>query len=69
MDFTSISTNFTFDACDSRRCTSVSIIGDTILLNQMINITLEGTADLDSRVILDPIDGVIQIVGMYLDHP
>ena len=64
------SKNLTFDTCDTRQCTEISIMDDMIVeLTESFFVTLERTPGLDSRITLDPVDGEIEIIdndGVYI---
>ena len=63
MDYIHVSIILEFDACDTRKCTEIPIVNDTILeLTESFFVTLESTPGLDERITLAPIDGVIAIV-------
>ena len=69
MDYVSVYTILKFDTCDTRQCTEIPIVDDMIAeLTESFFVTLERTPDLDSRIILDPVDGQITIIdsGKYL---
>ena len=62
MDYGTIDTILMFAACQMRSCVDVSIENDTVLENvESFDVTLERTSDLDSRITLDPVDGVVEI--------
>ena len=45
-----------------KSCVRVSIVDDELMENdESFNVTLERTADLDSRIRLDPVVGVVEI--------
>ena len=71
-DYFAVTTILMFDACQMRSCVNVTIRNDVILENvESFNITLERTSDLDSRITLDPVNGVVEIIdndGMYADN-
>ena len=55
-------TLLSFAACQIRSCVNVSIINDVVLENvESFDVTLERTLGLDSRITLNPVDGVIEI--------
>ena len=55
-------TLLSFAACQIRSCVNVSIINDIVLENvDSFDVTLERTLGLDSRITLNPVDGVIEI--------
>ena len=60
-----------FAACEMRSCVNVSIMDDDDVLGDIesFNVTLENTTDLDSSIILDPVNGIIVIIdndGRYI---
>ena len=69
MDYVGVSNTLTFDACDTRQCTEISIENDMIVeITESFFVTLERTPDLDSRITLNPVDGEIEITdndGVY----
>ena len=63
MDYTAVSVLLMFAECDTRRCANISIVDDLALeMAESFDISLNRTADLDSRIILDPAEGMIQII-------
>ena len=64
-----MNTRLSFAACQMRSCVNVSIENDIVLENvESFDVTLERAPDLDSRITLDPMDGVVEIFdndGMY----
>ena len=62
MDYGSVDTTLPFDACDTRSCVNVSITNDDTLENTesfFVNLNLNG---LESRIMLDPTRGEIEIL-------
>ena len=58
-----------FAACEMRSCVNVSIVDDMILENtESFDVILERTPDLDSRITLDPGNGIVEITSMYDDY-
>lgn len=54
--------NFAFDICEKEKCVNISIVNDSELeMTETFNITLERTDDLNERIILCPVNGVIAI--------
>ena len=47
-----------FDACDKRSCVNITIIEGK---NESFNVTLERAPDLNSRITLDPVVGLVEI--------
>ena len=68
MDYLDLSTILMFGACQRRSC--VTIVDDDILeMTESFDVTLERTPGLDSRITLDPVDGVVEITdddGEYM---
>ena len=62
MDYIGVSTILMFEACDKRRCVNVTIVDDGIHeMTESFTVTLDRTPSLDSRITLDPVDGVVEI--------
>ena len=62
MDYGAVSIVMMFDSCQVRSCADISIVNDTVLENEeAFNVTLSRTIGLDSRITLDPVDGVVVI--------
>ena len=62
-DYDAVSTILEFGACDTRRCTEILIMDDMrVEQTKSIPVTLERTSDLDSRIILDPFEGDVEII-------
>ena len=61
-----------FDACDTRQCVFLTVEDDLVLeMDESLEITLNRTAGLDSRITLDPTEGEVVIVdtdGMHTIH-
>ena len=59
-----------FASCQTRSCINITIVDDSILeLVESFDVTLERTAELDERISLLPVDGVVEIIdndGMLL---
>ena len=63
MDYGAVSTTLTFPACATRACVDIHIVNDIQdEPDETFNITLERTPGLDSRIALDPVDGVFEIL-------
>ena len=63
MDYIDLSTILSFPACGTKQCVDVTIVNDEVLENvESFNVTLERTPGLDMRIILDPVDGVVEII-------
>ena len=51
-----------FRGCQRESCVSMRIEDDSVLeVGETVTVRLERAEDLDSRIILDPVDGVIRI--------
>ena len=62
MDYLGVSIILMFEDCDRRRCVNVTIVDDEVLeMTESFTVTLERTPGLDSRITLDPVDGVVEI--------
>ena len=62
MDYGALSTILMFAGCQNRNCVNISIEDDAVVENaELFNVTLKRTPNLDSRIILNPMDGVIEI--------
>ena len=62
-DYDSVDVILPFARCEMRRCTDVLIVDDEILENpERLNIHLERTPDLNSRIMLNPVEGEIEIL-------
>ena len=62
MDYLELNTILSFAACETRRCVNVTIVDDLVDEPlESFDYTLERTPGLDSRISLDPVDGVVQI--------
>ena len=71
MDYIGVSTILMFETCDRRHCVNVTIVNDDVLERyvESFDVTLERTPGLDSRIRLDPVDGVVRIIdddGEYI---
>ena len=54
-----------FPPCEISRCVDIPIVDDDVLENsELFNVTLEGNG-LDSRITLDPVDGLVEITDNY----
>ena len=63
MDYTAASVILMFAECETRRCVNISIVDDlTLEMAESFDISLNRTADLDSRITLNPAEGTIQII-------
>ena len=50
-----------FPPCERRSCVDIPIVDDDVLENsELFNVTLERNG-LDSRITLDPVDGLVEI--------
>ena len=62
MDYGAVDIILMFAVCEIRSCVDVSIVDDMILEKpESFNVTLKRTPDLDSKIILDPVSGVVEI--------
>ena len=53
-----------FPPCERRSCVAIPIVDDDVLENsELFNVTLERNG-LDTRITLDPVDGLVEITGM-----
>ena len=70
MDYGHVATLLSFDACEMRRCVNVTIVNDVVLENvESFDVTLDRAPELDSRITLSPVDGIVEIIdndGMFL---
>ena len=62
MDYLALAEVLIFDACETQQCVVVTIVDDVVdEPEEVFRVALERTSDLDSRIILEPIDGEIII--------
>ena len=62
MDYLALAEVLIFDACETQQCVVVTIVDDVVdEPEEVFRVALERTIDLDSRIILEPIDGEIII--------
>ena len=62
MDYSGVSTLLTFDSCETRRCTNITIINDVFKEDtESFFVSLERSSELDPRITMDPAVGVIEI--------
>ena len=63
MDYGSLNVIVMFDSCDTKKCVNVPIVDD-LQVEPVENLTyhLDRTPGLDSSILLDPVNGVIEIV-------
>ena len=62
MDYIGLSRILSFGACETKQCADMAIVDDLVDEPQEIfGITLERTPDLNSRIMLDPVDELIFI--------
>ena len=62
MDYTAVSTILRFGACEIQSCVDIHILDDTNdELDEALGITLERTPDLNGRITLETVDGVVTI--------
>ena len=72
MDYGNISINLAFDTCETRHCTEIRIVDDTIEeMTESFFVTLETTPGLDDRITLNPVNGRVDILdnGTYIRLP
>ena len=63
MDYVTLADTLMFDVCETQRCVNLTIEDDSVdESEETFRVSLERTPDLDSRIILDPVDGEIVIV-------
>ena len=63
MDYVPVFAPLIFEECETRRCVDISIEDDmTQETIESFNVTLDRPLDLDSRIHLDPVIGVIRII-------
>ena len=72
LDYDGFSLILTFESCDTRQCTSVTIIDDQVLeATETFFANLTRTGGLDIRITLDPVVAVVSIVDndseLYLE--
>ena len=61
-DYGFVSAILNFAACEIRSCVDISIMNDIENeLDEALNITLERSPDLNGRITLDPVGGVITV--------
>ena len=61
-DFQPVSTALSFSGCDIRSCANVSIVLDNLIEEtETFTITLERALGLDARIVLYPVNGVVNI--------
>ena len=72
LEYGAVDSILRFAACEMRSCVYAFIMDDIILENgESFILTLERTPDLDSRITLDPVNGVVEITendGRYSDY-
>ena len=62
MDYGALSTIVTFGTYDTQQCVNITIVDDEVLENvESFFVNLERTPGLDSRITLNPVDGLICI--------
>ena len=62
-DYLPVQHNMRFESCTSRSCVEISILEDTLVeIDEVFNIILERTPELDRDITLDPVEGQIKIV-------
>ena len=72
LDYIAVDTILMFAACQMRSCVNVTVVDDVILENvESFDLILERTPDLNSRITLDSVNGVVEITdndGMQDDY-
>ena len=63
MDYEGLSTVLSFAACDERSCVNVTIVDDLVdeQIIETFTVTLGRTTDLDGRIMLNPVNGLVEI--------
>ena len=62
MDYTALTTDLTFGACQNRSCENISIENDSMLeVLEEFELSLERTNDLDVTITLIRVNGVVEI--------
>ena len=62
-DYNIVSTQLMFNTCDSRQCSMITIVNDTIReTEEIFNVSIERTPGLDGRIILDPVEAEIETI-------
>ena len=62
-DYIPVEHNMTFESCSMRSCVEIFILEDTnVEIDEVFNITLGRTPELDRKIKLDLLDGQIQIM-------
>ena len=63
MDYIGLSTILSFPTCGTRQCVNVSLESDGVLEDvESFGVTLERTPNLDMRITLKPVDGIVYII-------
>ena len=63
MDYGAVSAILMFTACDTRQCENVPIVDDgTLELTETFIVTLERTPSLENNILLNPMNGDIDIL-------
>ena len=61
-DYTSLSAVLMFESCENRTCVQLEVVDDTTAeRRETFNITLERTPNLDNRIFLYSVNGVVTI--------
>ena len=72
LDYGAVDTVLMFAACERKNCVNLYITNDIILeKDESFDLTVEKTSDLESRITLDPVNGVVEIIdndGRYNDY-
>ena len=62
MDYGALSTTLMFDTCETRQCDNIYIVNDVALeMTESFSVILERTLGLSNSIIVDPVDGRIDI--------
>ena len=68
LDYGALNAILKFAACEMRSCVDVYIMDDITLENdESFDLTLERTSGLNSRITLDPVNGVVEITDNDAD--
>ena len=63
LDYVPVEHNMRFEPCTKQSCVEISILDDDqVEIDEVFNIILERTPELDKKIKLDPVDGQIQIM-------
>ena len=63
MDYSAVSIILMFAACETRQCVNIPIVNNkTLEMAESFVVTLERTPELTNRIILNPVDGDVNIL-------